>query len=202
MLLRSAKFDATNSSNSRGLTAPGKHAASRKHAVSKNSRGPTARGTQAATKNSRGPTARGRCANSLRGLLAPGYFYSRCAPLLCCGVFAVLAASTAWANPYANAASTFAPPHPAVVRVVSPDSDGVSYGSGSLVAVDETSGLVLTNWHVVRDSAGTIVVHFPDGFRSAAVVLRVDHDWDLAALAIRRPNVFRPAAIIRPRWSS
>jgi hypothetical protein len=76
-----------------------------------------------------------------------------------------------------------------VVRVVSPDSDGVSYGSGSLVAVDETSGLVLTNWHVVRDAAGTIVVHFPDGFRSAAVVLRVDHDWDLAALAIRRPNV-------------
>ena len=49
--------------------------------------------------------------------------------------------------------------------------------------------LVLTNWHVVRDAAGPIVVHFPDGFRSGAVLLRVDHDWDLAALAIRRPNV-------------
>jgi hypothetical protein len=58
-----------------------------------------------------------------------------------------------------------------------------------LVAVDETSGLVITNWHVVRDAAGPIVVHFPDGFRSRAYLLRTDRDWDLAALAIRRPNV-------------
>ena len=114
----------------------------------------------------------------------------RCVGFLrACVVFAALAASTAWADPFANAASTFAAPHPAVVRVVSPESDGVSYGSGSLVAVDETSGLVLTNWHVVRDAAGPIVVYFPDGFRSRAVLLRVDRDWDLAALAIRRPNV-------------
>jgi hypothetical protein len=109
--------------------------------------------------------------------------------LTCCVVFATLAASAAWAAPYVNAASTFAAPHPAVVRVVAPESDGASYGSGSLVAVDETSGLVLTNWHVVRDAAGPIVVYFPDGFRSRGVLLRVDRDWDLAALAIRRPNV-------------
>ncbi len=99
------------------------------------------------------------------------------------------AASTAWADPFYNAASTFAAPHSAVVRVVAPERDGVSYGSGSLVAVDETSGLILTNWHVVSDAAGPIVVYFPDGFRSGAVLLRVDRDWDLAALAIRRPNV-------------
>ena len=90
-----------------------------------------------------------------------------------------------------RADSSFAPasPHPAVVRVAAPESDGAAYGSGALVAVNESSGLVLTNWHVVRDAAGPIVVYFPDGFHSVAYLLRTDRDWDLAALAIRRPNV-------------
>jgi len=130
-----------------------------------------------------------------RGPLAPGYsllhsiVVSRCIALSCCVAFAFCAASTAWADPFFNSAPSFAAPHPAVVRVVAPERDGTSYGSGSLVAVDDTSGLILTNWHVVRDAAGPIVVYFPDGFRSGAVLLRVDRDWDLAALAIRRPNV-------------
>ena len=47
----------------------------------------------------------------------------------------------------------------------------------------------MTNWHVVREASGTITVAFPDGFRSAATVLRIDRDWDLAALAIWRPSV-------------
>jgi hypothetical protein len=82
-----------------------------------------------------------------------------------------------------------------VVRVAVPERGGAaSYGSGSLVAVNESSGLVLTNWHVVRDVAGPIVVYFPDGFFSVAYLLRTDRDWDLAALAIRRPNV-QPVAI-------
>jgi hypothetical protein len=53
---------------------------------------------------------------------------------------------------------------------------------------------------VVRDGAGQITVLFPDGFRSGAYLLRIDRDWDLAALAIRRPNV-SPIAIsnIPPR---
>jgi S1-C subfamily serine protease len=85
-------------------------------------------------------------------------------------------------------------PHPAVVRVIVPERGGASLGSGSLVAVDATHGLVITNWHVVRDVAGPITVVFPDGFRSSATLLRVDHDWDLAALAIARPNV-QPIAL-------
>lgn len=79
--------------------------------------------------------------------------------------------------------------HPAVVRVMAADRDGFSLGSGTLVAVSDHHGLVVTNWHVVRDAAGPIVVAFPNGFRSAASVLRTDQDWDLAALAIWRPNV-------------
>jgi len=80
-------------------------------------------------------------------------------------------------------------PHPAVVRVISPEKGGVSYGSGALVAVNEKHGMVLTNWHVVRDARGTIMVVFPGGFRSAAKVLKTDRDWDLAALVIWRPPI-------------
>jgi hypothetical protein len=90
--------------------------------------------------------------------------------------------------------------HPAVVRVMATDRDGFSLGSGTLVALSDHHGLVVTNWHVVRDAAGPIAVAFPNGFRSAASVLRTDRDWDLAALAIWRPNVEPvPLAGVPPR---
>ena len=54
-----------------------------------------------------------------------------------------------------------------MVRVTSIDRVGASLGSGVLVAVNQTHGLVLTNWHVVRESSGQILVSFPDGFTSA-----------------------------------
>jgi hypothetical protein len=91
-------------------------------------------------------------------------------------------------------ASSFARPHPAVVRVISPERDGTSFGSGALVETNEVFGLVLTNWHVVRDAAGVIGVFFPDGFCSAATVVRTDRDWDLAALLIWRPKA-QPIAL-------
>ncbi len=111
------------------------------------------------------------------------------------GVLASVAAAfgTAWAQmPGAM--------HPAVVRVIATDRDGFSLGSGTLVAVSEHHGLVVTNWHVVRDAAGPIAVAFPNGFRSTASVLRTDREWDLAALAIWRPNVDPvPLAGVPPR---
>ncbi len=79
--------------------------------------------------------------------------------------------------------------HPGVVRVIATDRDGFSLGSGTLVAVSEHHGLVVTNWHVIRDAAGPIGVALPNGFRSPATVLKSDSEWDLAALAIWRPNV-------------
>ncbi len=99
------------------------------------------------------------------------------------------AASLAAAQPGVTPAPSFSPPHPAVVRVVVPERDGTAYGSGALVALSESTGLVVTNWHVVRDAAGPITVLFPGGFHSPASVLRTDRDWDLAALAVWRPNV-------------
>jgi S1-C subfamily serine protease len=69
------------------------------------------------------------------------------------------------------------------------EADGMAHGSGTLVDVREQYGMVMTNWHVVCDATGTISVVFPDGFRSAARVVRADRDWDLAALLIWRPRV-------------
>lgn len=81
-------------------------------------------------------------------------------------------------------------PHPAVVRVVVHEGQGqMSLGSGTLVSVRGQHGLVLTNWHVVSEARGSVLVIFPGGFRSGATVLLTDRDWDLAALAIWRPQV-------------
>lgn len=92
---------------------------------------------------------------------------------------------TLW--PWARTEPPATPPHPAVVRVLAEESDGIAQGSGTLVDIQGPYGLIVTNWHVVRDASGPVNVVFPDGFRSAARVLRVDRDWDLAALLIWRP---------------
>ena len=80
-------------------------------------------------------------------------------------------------------------PHPAVVRVIVPEQGATSYGSGTLVDIRENFGLVITNWHVVRDAQGPVEVMFPGGFTSQARALKVDADWDLAALVVWRPPV-------------
>ena len=78
-------------------------------------------------------------------------------------------------------------PHPAVVRIIAPETGGVSLGSGVLVDANATQGLVLTNWHVVRDSRSAVLVQFPDGFQSAGTVVRCDEAWDLAAISVWKP---------------
>lgn len=104
-------------------------------------------------------------------------------------------ASSGW-NPFQR---TPEQPHPAVVRVIAPEGAGESsMGSGTLVAVNETQGLVITNWHVVKDARSQVHVVFPDGFRSVAQVLRTDQDWDLAALAVRKPSAQPVAIAARP----
>ena len=99
------------------------------------------------------------------------------------------AASFGYTSPPVFLSAGGQPPHPAVVRITAPGRGSVSYGSGCLVAVNQQHGLIITNWHVVNEAAGTITVDFPDGFESTASVQKVDRDWDLAALAIWRPRV-------------
>ncbi|MEX2026087.1 MAG: trypsin-like peptidase domain-containing protein, partial [Pirellulaceae bacterium] len=80
-------------------------------------------------------------------------------------------------------------PHPAIARITVQEKNAVSFGSGSLIDARGQFGLVVTNWHVVRDATGEISVEFPGGFRSPARLLKVDADWDLAALEIARPPI-------------
>jgi hypothetical protein len=82
-----------------------------------------------------------------------------------------------------------ATPHPAVARIIAPEHGATAFGSGTLVDVRDQFGLVVTNWHVVRDAVSAVEVVFPDGFRSHARPLKVDQDWDLAALVIWRPSI-------------
>ena len=79
-------------------------------------------------------------------------------------------------------------PHPSVVRVIAQGPASESRGSGTLIGVDEQHGYVLTNCHVVESATGTVVVQFPDGFESAATIIKQDALWDLALLAIWRPD--------------
>ncbi len=78
-------------------------------------------------------------------------------------------------------------PHPAVCRVVVEEQMGQAFGSGTLIDAREDYGLVVTNWHVVRDATGKIEVQFPSGFRSEARPVKLDETWDLAALVVWRP---------------
>ena len=88
--------------------------------------------------------------------------------------------------------------HPAVARIVVQEKTGVSYGSGSLIDVRGEYGLLVTNWHVVRDSAGgSIYAFFADGFQTPATIVKADKDWDLCALTIRKPPGVQPLALAR-----
>jgi S1-C subfamily serine protease len=89
-------------------------------------------------------------------------------------------------------------PHPAVARIIVPEQGAIAYGSGTLVDVRDQYGLVVTNWHVVRDSQGIVKVEFPSGFRSHARPLKVDSNWDLAALVIWRPSIEPIKLAIQP----
>lgn len=90
-------------------------------------------------------------------------------------------------------------PHPAVVRVKAQDrGNSFSFGTGTLIGRSDKHGLVVTNWHVIRDAVGKVSVVFPDGFTSTATILHVNKTWDLAALLIWRPKV-EPVAIAKER---
>lgn len=102
--------------------------------------------------------------------------------------------------PARRATAEITRPHPAVVRLIVPERDATSYGSGTLVDVNGRYGLVITNWHVVSDAAGPPTVLFADYFQSQAQIVKFDRHWDLAALVIWRPQV-EPVAVaaIAPR---
>jgi hypothetical protein len=109
----------------------------------------------------------------------------------CAGEFSAANFKQVWAQEFSQmpAAQPQAAPHPAVARIVVPEGEATSFGSGTLVDVRDGFGIVITNWHVVRDAKAPIEVIFPGGFTSKARALKMDADWDLAALVVWRPPV-------------
>lgn len=105
------------------------------------------------------------------------------------GSVAACAQELTWFKRHSAQAGPPVTPHPAIVRVLSVDDDGTSMGSGTLIDLSANYGLVITNWHVVRDTLGQVTVIFPQGYQSPARIAKVDEDWDLAALLIWRPPV-------------
>ncbi|MFM2096262.1 MAG: hypothetical protein RIS70_3386 [Planctomycetota bacterium] len=99
-----------------------------------------------------------------------------------------------------NAAVVTEVPHPSVARITSIEGNVQSLGSGTLIDVRDRYGLVITNWHVIRDAKGDVLVTFPNGFQSKAQILQVDQDWDLAALVIWRPELMPvPLTTVAPQ---
>jgi S1-C subfamily serine protease len=89
----------------------------------------------------------------------------------------------------APAAPVAGRPRPVVARISAADGPSRIYGSGVLVEASGTTGIVLTNWHVVRSHRHGISVSWPDGSTSPAKVLASDELWDLAALVVQKPAV-------------
>ena len=75
--------------------------------------------------------------------------------------------------------------HPAVVRITALERGGASLGSGALVEVNQTHGLVVTNWHVVRDANGQQLAYAyheeEPGRRSVAKLLSKDETQKIAS---------------------
>ncbi len=78
-------------------------------------------------------------------------------------------------------------PRPVVARIEAAEGPSKVGGSGVLVSSSGSTGIVLTNWHVVRSQRDSVTVHWPDGTKSPARVLASDDAWDLAALSVARP---------------
>lgn len=72
-------------------------------------------------------------------------------------------------------------PFPARCRIRSDDG---STGSGTLICRTDSSCIVITAFHVVRDSAETVIVDFPQGSRFLGSVVAKDEFYDLAAIKI------------------
>ncbi|MBT4694416.1 MAG: trypsin-like peptidase domain-containing protein [Planctomycetaceae bacterium] len=80
-------------------------------------------------------------------------------------------------------------PHPAVARIRSLESNATSFGSGTLIYQQGKQGILITNYHVIKNAQDDILVTFPSGFRSSAKVVASDPRWDLAALLIWAPKI-------------
>jgi len=85
-----------------------------------------------------------------------------------------------------------------VVRIIAFEKNGQSFGSGSYIGNSGEYGLILSNWHVVKDGDGLVHVHFPNGFSSFGAVIDSVEKWDLAVIVVSKPpSCVEPISIAR-----
>jgi hypothetical protein len=114
-------------------------------------------------------------------------------------VFAAAAPDPAGVEPRPSQ-PTVGRPRPVVARVTAGSGASLDMGSGVLVRVSGTTGIVLTNWHVVRGQRDSVKVSWPDGTQTPGRVVAWDEAWDLAAISVPRPNASPvPIAAQAPR---
>ena len=90
------------------------------------------------------------------------------------------------------------PPIASVVRLIAFEKGGQSFGSGSYIGNSGEYGLILSNWHVIKDGDGLLHVHFPNGFSTFGAVIDSDKTWDLAIIVTSKPpNSVVPIPISR-----
>ncbi len=103
-------------------------------------------------------------------------------------VFAAAAPDPAGVEPRPSQ-PTVGRPRPVVARVTAGHAGpSMDMGSGVLVRVTGTVGIVLTNWHVVRGHRDDVKVAWPDGSQTPGSVVAWDDAWDLAAISVPRPD--------------
>lgn len=82
-----------------------------------------------------------------------------------------------------------------ITKVLQEDFFGTSIGegSGSGILIDKTSGLIVTNFHVI-EGASEIICNFANGDSDKAKVIGIDPDNDLALIKVENLNSDLPSA--------
>jgi len=91
-------------------------------------------------------------------------------------------------------AAVFAKGNPSVVRINVAGQQGESLGTGFVI---DTDGHIVTNFHVIAGSGGSVIVEFLDGEAAVADVKGTDQDADLAVIKVRdiNPSILVPAEL-------
>jgi len=97
----------------------------------------------------------------------------------------------------APAEAETAQPPPGIVRIVSRAEGGTAFGSGTVVAHQDTATVVLTCAHLFVGEKPEVVIVIPDGAHRNALLVGVDRENDLGLLVVPRLDV--PAIPIAKR---
>ena len=90
-------------------------------------------------------------------------------------------------------------PYDSVAELMVKHGNHYNGGSGTLIAVSETQGLILTCKHVVEATGNTVKIHWSaTGEISTGKVIKVGRNQDIALIVCPRPKGIRPVPVVLP----